>query len=92
MPTDRPLILLAQAFKGRAPKMVENKAKALPVGGVAGIYDLPSETVGRVLRELSGLDVHERLVPYAKRMHKVEINQLNTLLADILGESDEQSA
>ena len=84
MPTERPQILVAQAFKGASPKMVRNSVKAVPVGGVAGIYDIPTEDVTHVVRELSERDVDQRLVPYAKQMHKLEINQLNTLLAEIL--------
>lgn len=84
MPKDRPQILLAQAFKGSTPKMVTNIAKVIPVGGVAGIYGVPLGTIEPVMDHLSALDVHERLVPYANQMHKLEINQLNTLLHDAI--------
>lgn len=90
MPIGRPQILLAQAFKGSVPKVVRNVAKVVPVGGVAGIYDVPQDLIGRILSKLSSSNVQQRLVPYAKQMNKLEINQLNTLLADILHGDDEQ--
>lgn len=81
MPSQRPEVLLAQAFKGNSPKVVANTAEAIPVGGVAGIYNVPPEAIPRVVRALRTLDIHNRLVPYAKDMHKLEINQVNTLLS-----------
>lgn len=92
MPVDKPQLLVAQAFKGAAPKMVVNEAMAFPVGGVAGIYDLAKDDVHCALQKLSALDLRDRLVPYAKSLHKLEINQLNTLLSTIVdpsGLSDE---
>lgn len=85
MPADRPQILIAQAFKGNGPKIVENAMRVVPVGGVAGVYNLPKERVGRVRILMGAAEVRERLIPYAKQMHKLEINQLNTLLASVLG-------
>lgn len=91
MPAHRPQILVAQAFKGVTPKVMSNDADVIPVGGVAGIYDLPEGSVGAVLSELRSLQMDRLLVPYAKQMHKVEINQLNTLLGRILDSEEERA-
>lgn len=88
MPMEVPAVLTAQAFKGSAPKVVENSVGAVNVGGVAGIYDVPTQVVERLVLRLRGSDLHERLVPYANQMHKLEINQLNTLLLEILGDGE----
>ena len=84
MPQATPRVLVAQAFKGNAPKAVINDVGAVAVGGVAGIYDVDDEQAAVLIRQLAQLKLHERLVPYAKQMHKLEINQLNALLLSAL--------
>lgn len=91
MPDDRPEILIAQAFKGTRPKVVLNDVRAVPVGGVAGVYGVPTGGANRVQSQLASLDLRDRVVPYAKQMHKLEINQLNSLLSASVEHPDDGS-
>lgn len=87
MPTELPQVLISQAFKGARPKIVSNRVGALPIGGVAGIYGLGEQGVGHLIEAFGELDLRNRLVPYAKQMLKLEVNQINSLLVE-LGLSD----
>jgi hypothetical protein len=58
-----------------------NEVEAQPVGGVSGIYNMDRADSLQFIHELSSSDLNLDLVPYATQMHKVEINQINTLLA-----------
>lgn len=83
MPLEVPQILIAQAFKGVSPKVVLNDVGAHAVGGVAGIYRIDRDEGLRIIDELPTLSLHDRVVPYAKQMRKLEINQINSLLGSL---------
>lgn len=83
MPVDKPQLLVAQAFKGAAPKVVVNDVGALPVGGVAGIYNVHPDVQDAMVAVLTEADLASQLVPYAKQMRKLEINQINSLLSAV---------
>jgi hypothetical protein len=83
MPREIPTILIAQAFKGARPKAVMNAVGAHAVGGVAGIYNTTRAQSASLLDALLDMDLHGRLVPYAKQMRKLEINQINSLLTQM---------
>jgi hypothetical protein len=76
-----PDVVVAQMFKGRFPKAVENTIGAIAVGGVCGIYKIGGTHMEDVLSGFGGMDVGSKVVSYAKGLRKVEINQLNWLLA-----------
>jgi hypothetical protein len=80
MPQQVPRLLIAQAFKGATPKAVVNDVQAHAVGGVAGVYNISTAAGVRLIEELAAQNLHDRLVPYAKQMRKLEINQINSLL------------
>jgi hypothetical protein len=80
MPAQAPAVLVAQAFKTESPKAVLNQVGAHAVGGVAGIYNIDEAAAVRFIDELASLGLRRRLVPYAKQMRKLEINQINSLL------------
>jgi hypothetical protein len=79
-----PVALIAQAFKGKRPKAVANTIGARAVGGVCGLYQVDPVDVPAVLADLRALDLQDRLVDYAKGLRKLEINQLNTVVATLL--------
>ena len=83
MPTT-PSMLFAQGFRGKFPKVVRNSVSAHAVGGVCGIYDATEDQIIQVTGGLDGLDLRKRVVPYSSGFYKVEINQINTLLAQHL--------
>lgn len=84
MPPAVPQILIAQAFKGSTPKAVLNDVDAYAVGGVAGIYNVAKGRSAELVTKLKATQLHDRVVPYAKQMCKLEINQMNALLNDLM--------
>lgn len=83
MPAATPAVLVSQAFTGTAPKAVINEVRAVAVGGVAGVYDVTPSQAAALVGQMRSLRLQDRLVPYAKQMRKVEINQLNSLLLEL---------
>lgn len=78
-----PPLLVASGFKGRAPKGVMNRISARAVGSVCGIYGVAPTKQKAMVQALQSLDLSERIVPHSNGLRKVEINQLNTLLASL---------
>jgi len=77
-----PVAVIAQAFKGSCPKAALNDVRAVAVGGVAGLHHVERSDAERFLHYVATSNVEARVVAYAKQMHKLEINQLNTLLTE----------
>ncbi|MFP3532138.1 hypothetical protein SB768_22645 [Burkholderia sp. SIMBA_043] len=82
LPSPAP-ILIASGFRGDAPKVVGNGIAAISVGGVCGIYGAQGRRVREVIRKLSTFNFRSRVVAHSKGLMKVEIAQLNTVLATI---------
>ena len=77
---DAPDVLIAQTFKQSFPKAVANAIGAIAVGGVCGIYNLSSSQSNELVSGLDGIDISDRIVSYANKQYKIEINQLNYFL------------
>lgn len=78
-----PDILIATSFKGETPKFTLNAVGARAVGGVAGIFDISVDGQKTFVSEIAKLDIRDRIVAHANGLRKIEINQLNSLLADM---------
>ena len=76
-----PNLLFAQGFRGRFPKVVKNTVGARAVGGVCGIYHATEAQIAELTSGGGEIDLRERVVPYSSGFYKVEINQINALLA-----------
>lgn len=76
-----PSLLVATSFKGPAPKICANAIGARAVGGIAGIFGLTREDGEAFMGQLSAFDIRDRIVAHANGLRKIEINQLNALLA-----------
>ena len=77
-----PQIVMSQCFRGSFPKSVKNTIAARAVGGVCGIYNLNRIQVSQIISVLSQTDIRKRIVAHSNGLRKIEINQLNTLIAD----------
>lgn len=77
-----PAALISMCFHGRFPKAVKNTVGARAVGGVYGIYDVSNAEVASVCSGLNGIDLRKRVVAHSNNMRKIEVNQLNALLAE----------
>lgn len=87
-----PDVLMAQSFKGRFPKGVRNTIRARAVGGVAGVFGLNDVQATALVGGLGGLDISDGVVAHSNGLRKIEINQLNSLLSELLGPSGLQDA
>lgn len=76
-----PSMLFAQGFRGRFPKVVKNVVGGYAVGGVCGIYNADEDVVDELTGGLGGMDLRDRVVAYSSGFYKIEINQINALLA-----------
>ena len=85
---EAPSMLFAQGFRGTFPKVVRNSVGANAVGGVCGIYDATEDQILHLTGRMGGLDLRKRVVPYSSGFYKVEINQINALLAQPLVRRD----
>jgi|CXWL01.1.fsa_nt_gi predicted dithiol-disulfide oxidoreductase (DUF899 family) len=78
-----PQALVASGFREGKPKMVLNGVRAHAIGGVCGIYCKSQKLAATILRKLRTVDYDGRVVAHANGLRKLEINQLNTLIADV---------
>lgn len=81
---DTPDILMATSFREKFPKGMKNAVGAKAVGGVCGIYNVPSSASRKILSGMGGIDLSRRVVAHSNGLKKLEINQLNSLIADLL--------
>ena len=79
-----PKVLVAMSFKGRFPKTVLNSVGARAVGGVYGIHNTTGAQARLLVRTFTNTNIRDRLVHHSNGLFKIEIGQLNTLLADTL--------
>lgn len=77
-----PALLMAMSFRGEFPKAVRNTIAARAVGGVCGIYNVADAQAEKLTSGLDGIDIRKRIVAHSNGLRKIEINQLNALLAD----------
>jgi hypothetical protein len=78
---DIPTLLVSTGFRGDAPKIVVNTFKVHAVGGVSGVYGLTHRYQMQYARALRNMNVADGLVSHSHGLRKLEINQLNSLLA-----------
>lgn len=77
-----PAALVAQTFKGTgSPKAVVNSVGARAVGGISGVHNLDLRSAASLTQHIRSSEFQGRLVEYASGLQKLEINQLNTIVA-----------
>ncbi|MCW2064804.1 UNVERIFIED_ORG: putative RNA methylase [Stenotrophomonas maltophilia] len=86
-PHPAPALLLASGFTGKRPKSLINDVGAIAAGSVYGV--LVDTSVGpaaaeEIFKGLRAYDFERRLVHHSNGLKKVEVRQLNTVLADLL--------
>jgi hypothetical protein len=76
-----PDLLMSQCFKALFPKVVVNTVRARAVGGVCGLYNIDDDLADRLVSGFDGFDLRLRVVSHSHGLRKIEINQINALLA-----------
>jgi predicted RNA methylase len=80
-----PALLVASGFTQKAPKMLLNEVDAIAVGSVYGVLVDETPNLAKVMvAGLRGYDFHRRLVHHSNGLKKIEVRQLNGVLADLL--------
>lgn len=86
-PHPTPGLLMASGFTGKRPKSLINEIGAIAAGSVYGILFDPSvatSIVDQVFKSLRAYDFEPRLVHHSNGLKKIEVRQLNTVLANFL--------
>lgn len=77
-----PVALVATGYRDK-PKAVVNAVKAIAVGGVCGVHGATAEQAAKIVKLLRGQDYGGLVVPHSNGLQKLEINQINALLAQL---------
>lgn len=77
-----PAALISTGYRIQ-PKTVVNEIKAIAVGGVCGVHGATPEQAKKIVKLLRSLDYQGLVVPHSNGLQKLEINQINALLASI---------
>jgi hypothetical protein len=83
-----PGLLLHSGFTKSAPRIVVNAVRAVPVGAMYGIYGCPEGQEVQVRKSIDTASVMTRVVPHSRHLRKIEVGQLNSILASLTGFAD----
>ncbi|WLG51112.1 class I SAM-dependent methyltransferase [Pseudomonas sp. FP1742] len=80
-----PALLVASGFTQKRPKVLVNEVGAVAVGSVYGVLIDETLNLARMMFDkLRDYDFHRRLVHHSNGLKKIEVRQLNAVLADLL--------
>jgi predicted RNA methylase len=84
-PHPAPALLIASGFTTKGPKALLNQVGAVAVGSVYGVLlGGAAELSQTLLTRLRDYDFRRRLVHHSNGLKKIEVRQLNAVLADLL--------
>lgn len=84
-PHPAPALLVASGFTLKSPKVLLNDVGAIAVGSVYGVLlDEDADAARMMANGLRGYDFQRRLVHHSNGLKKIEVRQLNAVLADLL--------
>jgi hypothetical protein len=78
-----PAALISTGYRTK-PKTVVNQVNAIAVGGVCGLHGATSEQARNIVESLRSQDYDGLVVPHSNGLQKLEINQINALLASLV--------
>ena len=79
-----PEVLYNPGFVKSSPQFVDNRIGAIAVGSVFGIHALKGISRPRLIEELGAINFKKRLISYASILRRVEVNQMNTVINEII--------
>lgn len=83
--THRPAdIIYSSAFVNTAPKFLLNSVKAVAVGTIQGVHNVKKKHQSALRKKLSQTDFGARVVAHSGRLRKIEVGQMNTIVAGIM--------
>jgi hypothetical protein len=81
-----PQILASSGFVGKRPKVVINSIEAIAAGAVYAIFCERADQVVTLVARLAEFDFSKRVVSHSNNLKKVEVRQLNGVLAHLTKE------
>lgn len=82
-PHPAPALLVSSGFVGNSPKTVVNETKAIAVGAVYGVIASKSTRAVEIGARLRAFNFRDRVVSHSNNLKKVEVKQLNAVLATL---------
>jgi hypothetical protein len=79
-----PELLVSSGFTGDSTKAVVNCVEARAVGSVCGIYRVAKRKRKRLAEAFRKVKLSDRIVAHSNGLRKLEINQMNTIVVDLL--------
>jgi hypothetical protein len=79
-----PAVLVSSGFTQDRTKTVLNFIGARAVGSVCGIYGVPKGKRKALAQALRKVRLSDRIVAHSNGLRKLEINQINTIIAGLL--------
>lgn len=80
-----PALLVASGFTQKGPKILLNEVGAIAAGSVYGVLIEQGQQLARTMAsKLRSYDFQRRLVHHSNGLKKIEVRQLNAVLADLL--------
>lgn len=81
-----PTIIYSSAFVNSTPKFLLNRVNAVAVGTIQGIHQVKVKYRTALQQKLKQLDFGARVVAHSGRLRKIEVGQMNKIVADIIEE------
>lgn len=79
-------IIYSSAFVNAAPKFLLNTVRAVAVGTIQGVHNVKKKYRSALLEKLIQIDFGARVVAHSGKLRKIEVGQMNKILADIMQE------
>ena len=83
-PHPAPEILYNPGFVKSSPQFIDNRIGAIAVSSVFGIHKLKGISRRKLIQELNSINFKKRLISYANVLRRVEVNQMNTVINEII--------
>lgn len=77
-------MLVASGFRKFGPKIVKNSVNAIAVGSVYGVFAKNRDIASTIEKKLREKNFELQVVSHSNNLKKIEIRQLNTVLATIV--------
>jgi len=79
-----PAVLVSSGFTEERTKTVVNAVEARAVGSVCGIYGVAKRKRDGLAEAFRNVKLSDRIVAHSNGLRKLEINQMNTIIAGLL--------
>jgi hypothetical protein len=79
-----PDILVASGFRSKGPKVFKNEASLTALGSVYAVFVKGRDKRTQLVKDLRQFDFESHVVSHSNGLRKIEVRQLNTVLARLV--------